>query len=128
MTHHRCRRPGLHRCLTFIEILVVIAIIAMLIGILLPSLGAARKHAWTVICQSDERQIGIAIQAIALRFSGIETRMETEAVDVAVAVARELFSDLIDSEPLGEITRLFRACISPLAYTPHLVVRIQATS
>ena len=53
-------------------------------------------------------EIGIAIKGIASRFAGIETRMETEAVDVAVAVARKLCGDLIAAEPLGEITGLVR--------------------
>ena len=80
--------------------------------------------------ESDRRaalaleEIGIAIQAIATRFSGIETRMETEAVDVAVAVARKLCSELIASEPMGEITSLVAECFSHLVSTPHLVVRI----
>jgi flagellar assembly protein FliH len=80
--------------------------------------------------ESDRRsalaleEIGIAIQAIAKRFSGIETRMETEAVDVAVAVARKLCSTLIAAEPLGEITGLVKDCFSQLVSTPHLVVRI----
>jgi flagellar assembly protein FliH len=50
--------------------------------------------------------------------------METEAVDVAVAVARKLCSALISGEPLGEITGLVRDCFSHLVSTPHLVVRI----
>ena len=80
--------------------------------------------------ESDRRaalaleEIGIAVQAIASRFSGIEARMETEAVDVAVAVARKLCSELIAGEPLGEITGLVRDCFSHLVSTPHLVVRI----
>jgi flagellar motor switch protein FliG len=80
--------------------------------------------------ESDRRaalaleEIGIAIKGIASRFSGIETRMETEAVDVAVSVARKLCSDLIAAEPLGEITGLVRECFSHLVSTPHLVVRI----
>jgi flagellar assembly protein FliH len=80
--------------------------------------------------ESDRRaalaleEIGIAIRGIATRFSGIETRMETEAVDVAVAVARKLCSQLIANEPLGEITGLVSDCFSQLVSTPHLVVRI----
>jgi flagellar assembly protein FliH len=80
--------------------------------------------------ESDRRaalaleEIGITIKGIATRFSGIETRMETEAVEVAVAVARKLCSELISGEPLAEITRLVSDCFSHLVSTPHLVVRI----
>jgi flagellar assembly protein FliH len=69
-------------------------------------------------------EIGIALRGIATRFSGIETRMETEAVDVAVAVARKLCSELMAGEPLAEITALVSDCFSQLVSTPHLVVRI----
>ncbi len=80
--------------------------------------------------ESDRRtalaleEIAIGIQGIATRFSGIEIRMETEAVDVAVAVARKLCGELISGEPLVEISRLVSDCFSHLVSTPHLVVRI----
>jgi flagellar assembly protein FliH len=80
--------------------------------------------------ESDRRgalaleEIKIAIQSIAAGFAGIETRMETEAVEVAVAVARKLCEELIAAEPLGEITGLVQECFSQLVATPHLVVRI----
>src|SRR3974390_3149266 len=48
-------------------------------------------------------EIRIAMQGIAARFAGVEARMETEAVDVAVAVARKLCAELVAAEPLGEI-------------------------
>jgi flagellar assembly protein FliH len=80
--------------------------------------------------ESDRRaalaleEISIAVRDIAARYSGIEIRMETEAVDVAVAVARKLCSELISGEPLAEITGLVKDCFSHLVSTPHLVVRI----
>jgi flagellar assembly protein FliH len=80
--------------------------------------------------ESDRRgalaleEIAIAIKAIAARVNGIENRMETEAVDVAVAAARKLCAELIAREPLGEITALVSDCFSHLVATPHLVVRI----
>jgi flagellar assembly protein FliH len=80
--------------------------------------------------ESDRRaalaleEIALGIRGIATRFSGVEERMETEAVDVAVAVARKLCTELIAREPLGEITGLVSDCFSHLVSTPHLVVRI----
>ena len=80
--------------------------------------------------ESDRRvslameEIGIAVRGIASRFESVESKMETEAVDVAVAVARKLCAELVAAEPLGEIIALVRDCFSHLVATPHLVVRI----
>jgi flagellar assembly protein FliH len=80
--------------------------------------------------ESDRRtalaleEIKIAMQGVAARFAGVESRMETEAVDVAVAVARKLCSELIAAEPLGELSGLVSECFSHLVSTPHLVVRV----
>ncbi|MGH7940576.1 MAG: type II secretion system protein [Limisphaerales bacterium] len=50
---------------TLIELLIVIAIIAILSAILLPVLTQARQRAWTVQCISNLRQIGMGMKMFA---------------------------------------------------------------
>lgn len=65
MGNHQHRPAQAYRAFTLIELLVVISIIALLVGILLPALGAARRSARTAVCASNIRQISIGLLSYA---------------------------------------------------------------
>lgn len=56
------RRSSL-RGFTIIELLVVIAIISLLIGIIGPTLSAARRHAERATCAAHLREVGLALRS-----------------------------------------------------------------
>jgi flagellar assembly protein FliH len=78
-----------------------------------------------------DRRMADALASIAANLgeatkalSAIETRLECEAVDVAVAVARKLAPALIAREPFAEIAELAGSCFRELVASPHIAVRI----
>jgi flagellar assembly protein FliH len=68
--------------------------------------------------------IADGLARIERALAGIEARLETEAVDVAVAVGNKLATELIAREPFAEIGALAADCFRQLVATPHVAVRI----
>ena len=78
-----------------------------------------------------DRRIAGALESIAASLAvandalhAIETRLECEAVEVAVAVARKLAPALIAREPFAEISALASDCFRQLIASPHVAVRV----
>ena len=69
-------------------------------------------------------QVGSALEIMARGLADVETRLEAEAVDVAVAVARKLAPELIAREPLAEIAALVTECFRHLIAAPHVAIRV----
>jgi prepilin-type N-terminal cleavage/methylation domain-containing protein/prepilin-type processing-associated H-X9-DG protein len=59
------RQTHTRRAFTLIEVLVVVAIIALLVAILLPSLASAKRQSKIVVCQTNLHQLGLGIASYA---------------------------------------------------------------
>lgn len=71
-------------------------------------------------------QIGDSMARVNAGLVGVETRLETEAIQVAVAVASKLAPELVAREPLTEIAALATECFRQLVTTPQITVQISA--
>jgi prepilin-type N-terminal cleavage/methylation domain-containing protein/prepilin-type processing-associated H-X9-DG protein len=54
--------PASVRAFTLVELLVTIAVIALLAALLMPALGRSKESGRVAVCQSNLHQIGIALQ------------------------------------------------------------------
>jgi flagellar assembly protein FliH len=69
-------------------------------------------------------RIGTAIASLTGSLGAVERRLEAEAIEVAVAVAGKLATELVAREPFAEIAALAADCFDQLGGVPHVVVRV----
>jgi flagellar assembly protein FliH len=97
--------------------------------------AAGYQHGYAVakaeILAEAEQRAAAALERVAAvlenlmrGLTGVEARLETEAVNVAVAVGKKLAAALIEREPLAEISALAMDCFRHLVTAPHVVVRV----
>jgi flagellar assembly protein FliH len=85
--------------------------------------AAARAETERRMSEALER-IGAGVEQLARGLAAVEGRLEAEAIDVAVAVARKLAPALVAREPFAELSALAADCFSHLIGAPHVVVRV----
>ncbi len=84
----------------------------------------------TALAEAEQRsaaaieRIAATLDDLSRGLAAAEAKLETEAVDVAVAVAKKLAPALIEHEPLAEIAALVTSCVRHLVSAPHVVVRV----
>jgi flagellar assembly protein FliH len=79
----------------------------------------AEQHAANAL-----QRIAAALDQLNRGLGAVETRLETEAIEVAVAVAKKLVPELMAREPVAEISALATDCFRHLVEAPHVVVRV----
>jgi prepilin-type processing-associated H-X9-DG protein/prepilin-type N-terminal cleavage/methylation domain-containing protein len=84
---------------TLVELLVVIGIIALLISVLLPALGAARRQARTVECAASLRQFGMANSIYVNEWRGWCVPVKTAQNSVMAAHMGSFYSRTLNYIP-----------------------------
>lgn len=69
-------------------------------------------------------KIGSAMEAMVKTTDAMEARLESEAVELAAAIAGRLAPALIEREPFAEISALASECFRHIVNAPHVVIRV----
>ncbi len=88
--------PRIRCAFTLIELLVVIGIIALLVGILLPVLGAARRTGKTAVCANNLKTLGQATMLYTQDFDRYLPQPVNNGALSTEAAARALWFNAVD--------------------------------
>ena len=91
------RRSG--RGFTLVELLVVVAIIALLIGVLLPALGKARTASQSAVAMSNVRQLSTAQSTYASRSDGWLAGPNTSGASALLESGKNLVGSTSSTTP-----------------------------
>jgi len=89
--------------------------------------AAAEKEGHSVAARRTAaafEQIGDALDRLARGLVEVEMRIEREAIELACAVGRKLAPELVEREPLAEISALAATCFKQIVHAPHVVLRV----
>ena len=93
--------------------------------------AAGRRSGLADAKAEADRRLAAALERIGGRLAeatgalqAVEARLECEAVEVAVAVARKLAPALVAREPFAEVAALASGCFKELVASPHIAVRV----
>lgn len=95
---------------TLIELLVVLATIAVLAGLLIPSLARAKFLGRNATCKNNLRQMGLAVQMYASHFDAFPTFIRSENFGSKVYWGQTHWDQLLEKVPLSESACGARQC------------------
>ena len=92
------------RAFSLIEVIVVIAIIVILLGLLLPTLHGTRAASKSIACQSNMRQIGVAMAAYAAENHGWLFPPDAGNFNTLAPVGERWFQFVLHTKPPADPT------------------------